>query len=138
MGVGPRWQYALRLRAWMPAPGIATCRVALAAAYAKAVVRVGDADDRTWRDPVGLALEIVPLADPTRLHAGDTLAVRVLQNGRPKAGLPLRAITRGRPPSSVTTDANGEATMALASGGPWLIAGSAAPARTTLTLDVAP
>jgi hypothetical protein len=137
MGVGPHWQYALRLRAWMAAPGIATCRVALDAAYAKAVVRVGEATDESWREPVGLGLEIVPLADPTRLRAGGALAVRVLEDGRPLAGLPLRAIRSGRTPSSVTTDASGEATLALDAGGPWLIAGSAAHARTTLTLDVA-
>ena len=137
MGVGPRWQYALRLRAWMAEPGIATCRAALDATYAKAVVRVGDADDRSWSEPVGLGLEIVPLGDPTRLRAGDTLAVRVLAHGRPLAALPLRAVTRGAAPSSVTTDAHGEATVALAVGGPWLIAGSTDEARTTLTLDVA-
>jgi hypothetical protein len=138
MGVGPRWQYALRLRAWMAEPGIATCRVALAATYAKAIVRVGAASDASWSEPVGLGLEIVPLGDPTRLRAGDAIAVRVLQEGRPLAGLALRAVTRGRPPSSVRTDANGEATVPLGAGGPWLIAGSAAHARTTLTLDVAP
>jgi hypothetical protein len=138
MGVGPRWQYALRLRAWMAEPGIATCRVALDATYAKAIVRVGAADDRSWSEPVGLGLEIVPLGDPTRLRAGDSLAVRVLANGRPLAGSSLRAVARGRPPSSVTTDVDGEATLALGAGGPWLIAGSAAHARTTLTLDVAP
>jgi hypothetical protein len=138
MGVGPRWQYALRLRAWMPEPGIATCRVALDATYAKAVIRVGDTDDRSWSEPVGLGLEIVPLGDPTRLHAGDALAVRVLANGRPLAGLALRALTRGGAPSSVTTDASGAATVALGAGGPWLIAGRTAQARTTLTLDVAP
>ncbi|MET0552291.1 MAG: DUF4198 domain-containing protein [Vicinamibacteria bacterium] len=138
MGVGPHWQYALRLRAWMAEPGIAVCRAALDATYAKAVVRVGDTDDDSWSEPVGLGLEIVPLGDPTRLHAGDTLAVRVLENGRPLAGLSLRTLTRGRAPSAVTTDARGEASIALGAGGPWLIAGAAPSARTTLTLDVAP
>jgi uncharacterized GH25 family protein len=189
MGVGPAWQYALRLRAWMAEPGIAVCRVALgprtldlqpdevahyldeigAAAtvgplwarapeprrwretytkHAKAIVRVGDTPDESWREPVGLGLELVPKADPTRLHAGDTLAVRVLEDGRPLAGLPLRAVTRGRAPAFVTTDANGEASIPLLSGGPWLIAGTALRASprhpgewesdfTTLTLDVA-
>ncbi len=137
MGVGPRWQYALRLRAWMAEPGIATCRVAQGALSAKAVVRVGDTPDESWREPVGLGLEIVPLADPTRLRAGDAIAVRVLEEGRPLAGLALRAITRGRTPALVTTDASGEATVALAAGGPWLIAGTRPRGRTSLTLDVA-
>ena len=189
MGVGPRWQYALRLRAWMAAPGIAVCRVALGprtldlqpdevahyldeigagatvgplwaqapeprrwretyTKHAKAIVRVGDTRDESWREPVGLGLELVPQADPTRLRAGDTLAVRALKDGRPLAGLPLRAVTRGRAPAFATTDANGEASIPLAAGGPWLIAGTELRARpqhpgewesdfTTLTLDVA-
>jgi uncharacterized GH25 family protein len=189
MGVGPAWQYALRLRAWMAAPGIATCRVALGprtldlqpdevrhyldeigaqgtvgplwakapeprvwretyTKHAKAIVRVGETSDGSWREPVGLALELVPLADPTRLRAGDTLTVRVLKAGRPLAGLALRAVTRGRPAALVTTDAAGEATIALPSAGAWLIAGTelrpsvARPGEwesdfTTLTLDVA-
>jgi hypothetical protein len=137
MGVGPRWQYALRLRAWMAEPGIATCRVSLDTSYAKAIVRVGDSPDESWREPVGLGLEIVPLADPTRLRAGDSIAVRVLEAGRPLAGLALRAMTRGRAPALVTTDANGVATFALAAAGPWLIAGTQPGANTSLTLDVA-
>jgi uncharacterized GH25 family protein len=187
MGVGPAWQYALRLRAWMAGPGIATCRVALGprtlelhpdevahyldeigaaatvgplwrraprawretyAKHAKAIVRVGDTPDESWREPVGLGLEVVPLADPTRLSAGDTLSVRVLKTGRPLSGLPLRAVTRGRPAVFVTTDAAGEASVALPAAGPWLLAATelrAHPSRpgewesdfTTLTLDVA-
>lgn len=190
MGVGPSWQYALRLRTWMAAPGVAVCRVALApralelepqevahyleeigaaatvgplwartpeprrwretyTKHAKAVTRVGESADESWRDPVGLGLEIVPLADPTRLRAGDTLPVRVLKRGAPLPGLPLRASARGRVGVFVTTDAQGEARVALPSAGPWLVAGTelrastARPAEwesdfTTLTLDVAP
>lgn len=182
MGVGPAWQYALRLRAWMASPGVAVCRVALApralelapadaahhlaeigaaakvpergrwretrAQYAKAVVRVGDAPDESWTEPVGLALELVPLADPTRLRAGGALRVRLLKAGRPLAGLPLRAAARGRPSVHVATDAAGEAAIALPAAGPWLIAGTdlrpsaTRPGEwesdsTTLTLDVA-
>jgi uncharacterized protein DUF4198 len=137
MGVGPRWQYALRLRAWMAAPGIATCRVALDGASAKAIVRIGETADDSWRTPVGLGLEIVPLVDPTRLRAGDAVAVRVLKQGRPLAGFPLRAQAPGRAPVTAATDANGEATLTLAAGGPWLLAGTEAGASTTLTLDVA-
>jgi hypothetical protein len=190
MGVGPAWQYALRLRAWMAVPGLAVCRVALGpraldldpaevehyldeigareavgsawsaqpeprrwretyTKHAKAVVRVGDTPDDSWRAPVGLALEIVPLSDPTVLKAGDALAVRVLKNGRPLAGLALRAVTRGRAATFAKTDADGRTSLALPACGPWLIAGtelrasSARPGEwesdfTTLTLDVAP
>jgi hypothetical protein len=190
MGVGPAWQYALRLRAWMAAPGLAVCRVALGpraldldsaevghyldeigareavgpvwaaqpeprrwretyTKHAKAVVRVGDTPDDSWHTPVGLALEIVPLSDPTVLKAGDALAVRVLRDGRPLAGLALRAVTRGRAAAFAKTDADGRASFPLPVGGAWLIAGTelrASTARpgewesdfTTLTLDVAP
>jgi uncharacterized GH25 family protein len=45
---------------------------------AKTFVRVGQPTaDQSWREPVGLALEIVPLADPTTLLVGSELSVRV-------------------------------------------------------------
>ena len=38
---------------------------------AKTCLRVGDAaEDRSWAEPVGMALEFVPLADPTTLRVG--------------------------------------------------------------------
>ena len=130
MGVGPRWQYALRLRAWMAEPGIAICRVALGRARSTSPdeVATSDGDRRhgavgppggaragarptrsTRRRSCAWATPTSPGASrsawgsrscrspiPTRLRAGDALAVRVLEEGRPLAGLALRAVTRGR------------------------------------------
>ena len=44
----------------------------------KTFVRVGESGaDRSWEQPVGIALEIVPAKDPTALRAGDELTVRL-------------------------------------------------------------
>lgn len=85
--------------------------------HATSFVRVGDpGEDRSWAEPQGLALEIVPLADPTRAAAGD-FPVRVLFEGAPLAGLPLAAVCEQRPGEShATSDADGRAELTLASG----------------------
>jgi hypothetical protein len=93
--------------------------------HAKAVVARGDtAGDVSWRDPVGLGLEIVPESNPVGLTAGDTLAVRVLKAGAPLPGLPLRAARAGDRGTVQRTDADGRATFRLDAAGPWLLAGT--------------
>ncbi len=119
--------------------------------HAKAFVRIGVAEsDDSWREPVGMALEIVPESDPTRLSAGESLSVRVLEAGKPLAGFPLASLAPGRPDRTlVRTDAAGRAKVLLDRPGPWLLSGtrlsrSARPGAdwesdfTTLTLSVAP
>jgi uncharacterized GH25 family protein len=85
--------------------------------------------------PVGLPIEIVPLADP---GAGTTLPVRVLWRGRPLAGklvrawnapldsawTPRDAAARDSvgPASQAITDARGEARVAIGPAGEWMIA----------------
>lgn len=85
--------------------------------HATSFVRVGDpGEDRSWADPQGLALEIVPLADPTRAAAG-AFPVRVLFDGAPLAGLRLGAVCEEGPAEShAMTDADGRAELALAGG----------------------
>lgn len=119
--------------------------------HAKAFVRIGVPEgDDSWREPVGMALEIVPESDPTRLSAGGFLSVRVLEAGKPLAGFPLAAVAAGRPDRTlVRTDGAGRAKVLLDRPGPWLLSGtklsrSARPGTdwesdfTTLTLSVAP
>jgi uncharacterized GH25 family protein len=119
--------------------------------HAKAFVRVGHGEtDRPWRDPVGMALEIVPESDPTALTQGASLSVRVLAGGKPLAGFPLAAVSSGSPDRALAqTDAEGRVRIVLDRAGPWLLAGtklspSARPEAdwesdfTTLTVWVAP
>lgn len=118
--------------------------------HPKTFVRVGDAkSDGSWKEPVGLFLEIVPDKDPTVLRAGDDFPVRVLRDGAPFAGFPLNAVTAGdKEVESQKTDANGRATFKLNKAGRWLLKGvearkSIAPdmnfeaKSTTLTFEVA-
>jgi len=121
------------------------------AKLAKAYVRVGDAaGDRSWEEPVGLELEIVPLDDPTTLRPGLPFRVRVLRAGRPLAGFVLSAVSVGsRSPIMRTTAADGGVAFEASRPGPWLLRGtlieeSAAPEAdwqslfTTLTIAVQP
>ena len=56
--------------------------------HPKTFARVGQPQsDRSWAEPVGMFLEIVPEKDPTALKAGDDFPVRVLKDGAPFAGL---------------------------------------------------
>ena len=53
---------------------------------AKAIVAVGDAGgDDSWREPNGLALELVPLANPAAVRQGEETGFRLLRNGEPLA-----------------------------------------------------
>jgi len=116
---------------------------------AKTFVRVGEAEtDRSWADPVGMELEIVPEQDPTAVGAGSPLPLRVLRGGKGLAGFSVVAAGGGRS-SMRTTDAEGRVTFTLDEPGPWLLKGtlleeSRAPDTdweslfTTLTVSVRP
>lgn len=54
--------------------------------YVKSLVTSG-ASDRSFSQPVGFPIEIIPESDPSALKAGDTLPVRVLFRGKPPADL---------------------------------------------------
>lgn len=90
---------------------------------AKSFVRVGEpGDDHSWTEPVGLALEIVPEADPTSLTPARPLRLRVLEDGGPAAGLAVAAVAAGEAEPIVrTTDSDGRATFSLSRPGQWLI-----------------
>jgi uncharacterized GH25 family protein len=93
--------------------------------HAKAFLRVGEAlgAPSSWREPVGLELEIVPETDPTLLRPGDALRVVVLALGRPFAGFPLAA-SDGRERHFLRTDADGRASFRFDRPGRWMIAGT--------------
>lgn len=100
------------------------------AKHVKAVVQVGETRSEAWREPLGYPIEIVPLENPYRLAAGDTLPVRVLEEGEPVAGQLVYAAREGwkppadagpgeREPVRVRTDADGEARLPLREAGRW-------------------
>jgi uncharacterized GH25 family protein len=116
--------------------------------HAKTCVRVGEGEDESWRQPAGLALEIVPERDPTRLSAGDSLPVRVLKGGAPLPNFSVGAESGQGRKRRLRTDAEGRAVLVLDARGPWLVNGTdlrrAADGAswesdfTTLTLEVGP
>lgn len=91
--------------------------------HAKSFVRVGEpVEDRSWAQPAGMALEIVPEADPTSLTQAQPLRVRVLEEGRPAVGLAVAAVAEGgAKPIIRTADSDGRVTLPLSRSGQWLI-----------------
>jgi uncharacterized GH25 family protein len=91
--------------------------------HAKAYVRVGEpAGDRSWAEPAGMGLEIVPEKDPTALRPGDELPVRVLRNGQPYANFAVGLVGPGNAHGVLkTTDGEGRATFVIPRAGRWLL-----------------
>ena len=91
---------------------------------AKTCLAVGDAQgDRSWAEPVGMALEMVPLADPTTLRAGQAAKFKLLRNGESLANAAVALHTEGdAAPRFATTDAQGVATFPLEKAGPTMLA----------------
>ena len=63
----------------------------MSAKFAKTLVEVGRDGPRAFDKTVGHALELVPVNDPSLLHAGDTLVVRLVYRGQPVPGAHLHA-----------------------------------------------
>lgn len=94
------------------------------AKFAKTIIRVGaPAEDRSWAEPIGGPIEIVPEIDPTGLVRGAAFSVRVLKHGRPLVDLPL-ALMEGGQRAWQRTDADGRARFTLATAGRWLVHGT--------------
>ena len=72
----------------------------------------------TAQKPLGLPLEIVPLADPTVLSMGEKLRVQVLLNGKPVEGVSVtNDVLTDWDINSSLTDAEGKATVTVANNG---------------------
>jgi len=61
---------------------------------AKAVIQSG-ASEATGNGQDGLALQLVPLKDPSELDPGDKLPVRALFQGEPQSGVTVKSTSRG-------------------------------------------
>ena len=90
---------------------------------AKSLVAVAGRGGTWFTHPVGLALEIVPEADPYALGAGDALGVKVLFHASPLPGALVMALDRtgAHAPQRVRSDASGRAVVALPRAGMWLV-----------------
>jgi len=94
--------------------------------HPKTFVRVGDSpSDQSWKEPVGMFLEIIPEKNPTVLRAGDDFSVRVLKGGAPFADFALNAVSAGEKQGETRrTDAAGRVTFRLSKRGHWLFRGT--------------
>jgi len=90
---------------------------------AKALVLAGEGDGGAATRPVGLPLEITPLANP--YARPDRLPVRVTFEGRPLAGALVKLTDLAddvTPLAELRTDAAGEASFAMPAKGDWRLA----------------
>lgn len=91
--------------------------------HAKTYVRVGRAlGDDSWRQPVGVELELVPESDPTALVAGREFAVRLLKNGQPIPDTDVGLVAANAKSGSLSkTDSKGRVRLRPDRAGWWLI-----------------
>lgn len=94
--------------------------------HAKTFVRIGEpTNDRSWGEPVGDALEIIPEEDPTTLRVGDNFTVRVVKDGTPFAEFAINALAAGESKGETRrTDADGRVTFHLTKPDAWLLRGT--------------
>ena len=89
--------------------------------HSKALIRSAPGEGVATK-ATGLQLELVPAVDPYDLAPGKPLAVTALFEGKPLAGLELRAQTVGGEVRRVTTGPDGTATLSFDRPGPWCVA----------------
>ncbi len=82
-------------------------------------------DDRRYRKPLGLRVEIVPLTDPCGLKTGDVLVARVFFEGHPLPDVWVGAGSKGTHghhyPFRQKTDGEGRVRVPLEHPGPWFV-----------------
>lgn len=96
--------------------------------FAKAFFRAGDESSSSFSTPIGHALEIIPLVDPTQLSAGDKLKAKVLLNGQPMKDVVISCIPQGTeltedfdPAHEARTDGEGQAELPLPEANHYLV-----------------
>jgi uncharacterized GH25 family protein len=64
--------------------------------FAKTFIAVGNVrSDQSWREPVGMGLEIVPVSNPLELRVGQTACFKLLAKGKPLAAAPIGLMAEG-------------------------------------------
>jgi len=91
--------------------------------HAKTLVYVGDpGDDRSWTEPIGMTLEIVPVKNTAVLRAGDELPIRVVKKNQPVPNLRVNLLLAGEMHGDFqTTDSEGGASFRIKRAGRYLI-----------------
>jgi hypothetical protein len=91
--------------------------------HAKTWVFVGDsARDMSWKEPVGMALELVPLANPSGLRVGQKAVFRLILGGKPFPGRVVGLMTDGAKDRQVgKTNEDGEVSFLLGRAGRVLV-----------------
>ncbi len=89
--------------------------------YLKTLIQVGKATDSVFGTVLGQKYEIILLADPMALGAGQSLPVRVEFDGRPAPGVRVVARSVEHKGSEGRTDSSGVVTLPLSGRGEWLI-----------------
>jgi len=89
--------------------------------YLKALIQVGAARDSVFGTVLGQKYEIILLADPMALSAGQTLPVRVEFDGQPAPGVRVVARSPEHKGSEARTDSSGVVNLPLSGRGEWLI-----------------
>lgn len=90
--------------------------------FAKSLLLSGTPDEY-YKQVLGFPIEIIPEANPYRLHSGDKLTVRVMFRGKPAADLQLEAAwtAEGKSRTRVIgrTDSEGRILLPIAAAGKW-------------------
>lgn len=93
--------------------------------HVKAIFQVGQRRTEAYRAPFGYPAELVPLANPYQVGAGDTLALRCLVDGMP---VPNQLVIAGGeragrdlPEARLRSDADGIVRVGLGSPGRWFV-----------------
>lgn len=91
--------------------------------YAKTFVRAGAAtDSRTFAQPAGMRLELVPQNDPTSLTAGGALEVVLLDAGKALAHYPVSLLREGaKEPIAAATDGEGRVRLRVPGKGRYML-----------------
>ncbi|MBA2432934.1 MAG: DUF4198 domain-containing protein [Chthoniobacterales bacterium] len=95
----------------------------LYAKCAKTFVAVGNpsAADESWKQPVGLTLELVPSQNPTTIRAGETAKFQLLRNGAPLPHAQVALHRGGGKPEFRVTGEDGAVEFKIAAPGPVLL-----------------
>ncbi len=89
--------------------------------FLKSLLQVGEKRDNTYKNPIGMKLEIMPLENPYSKKVGDQLKFQVLFDGKPLAGRTVFADNRTSETQKMTTGKDGKFTVRLDKNGMWLV-----------------